>query len=1041
MKLLLHFCLNNRLLTAIILAAACATAFWQVRRLPVDVFPELDLSRVTLQTEAPGLTADEVEAQLSMPLEAAMGGLRYVTRVKSSSGRGLSFVWVDFEEGVDPYRVRQIIAERLASIRSTLPAGTSTEISPVVSVTGEIMLVAIYAPTQELEMQVRHLAEYTLRRQLLSISGVGQVAILGGRLPEYRVSFDPLRLSTFGLSSEQLFAAVQSSQSRESAGYLTNYKGREWPLRQQGLIHTIDDLKSSIISGTQLQINDVANVGIQPAIRSGSAAYGHETAIVLAVQKAPGGNTLALTKQVDVVLDRFEKVHLPEGTTLHRDGYRQADFINLSMENGKNILIEASLIVIAVILFTLWNIRLALIILVSMPISILLGFLLFPMLGLGINIMTLGGLAVAVGDVVDNAVIFVENAWRRLHRKPEESLLTVMLNAGAEVAPAMFFSTIIIVLVFLPLIFLTGIEGQFFRPMALAYCVALLGSLFIALTLIPVLMISCGVRRKQSKPNKQNDKPQQPRGESIVVRLIKAIYTPILMVCIKFRFSTLIFAIVAVGATIYVAKGFGTTFLPPFHEDCYTVFVSAVPGTSLEESEALAQKVTDEILKIPGVRTAIRRTGRAERDEHAEPVSSSEIQVRVDLSKDQDELKAAFHRILKQIPGISGMVGYPIAHRISAVISGTNADITVNLVADDLVVLREAARQAKAILDETPSVTDIQANREVLVDALTIRYRPFDLSRYGLTREAVALQVAMAFGGVSAGEVSRNTSRWELVVQLEQSERNTPEDLQDFLVTTDTGEQIPLNRLADIYPEQVSNLIIREQGQRQALITCNPAQGANVGDIVATLRKTLDPVMQKLGVSVNYGGTIEARDSTRRQLTILGIVLGLTIILLLSYALRAIRYALLILINVPLALIGGILAMVLTTEGTAQPIISVTSLAGFITLFGFAIRNGLLLLNRYITLTSKGYSVKDAIIEGSRERITPILMTSLTTILGLIPIVLARSTPGGEVLAPLAIVQFGGLISATCLNLLILPAAASYVLKPHVAKLEEEVVE
>ncbi len=1014
MNKLIAFCINNRLISGLVIGLLCAVAFVSVKQLPIDVFPELREQRVTLMTEAPGLTADEVEAQLSIPLESAMSGLRYVTKTKSSSGRGLSFVWVDFEDGVDPYRVRQIIAERLGAIRSDLPDNTSTEISPVVSVTGEIALISITTPSQSLEMEVRQLCESTLRQQLLAIPGIGQVAILGGRLPQYRVALDPLKLTLHNLMPQDLIDAVSASQSLKSAGYITNYRGKEWPLRQQGRIQSLQAFRETAIPGTQLQLDDVADLSIAPAIRSGSAAYNQEAAVVLSVQKAPGGNTLELLQAMDLVLDRFESTALPAGTTLKRDGYRQSDFINISMESGRETVIQAAIIVICVIFFTLLSLRLAAITLIALPISLLLGLLVFPLFGLSLNIMTLGGLAVAVGDVVDNAVIFVENAWRRLReRTTEQSQTSILLQAGVDVVPSMVFSTIIIILVFAPLMVLTGIEGQFFRPMAIAYCVALVGSLVSAVTVIPLLMTFVKAPAALDSA---------PTRESCVVRAIKWAYTPILRTCMRWHWVVLTIAAGAVAGAIYLATTFGTTFLPAFHEGCYTLFVSATPGTSLEESEAIAQNIVQSIEQVPGVKSVVRRTGRAERDAHAEPVSSSEIQVRVDLRRDQAQLKAAFNQILKQIPGTSTMIGYPIAHRISAVLSGTNADITIHLIADDLARLRHAAQVANTTLKARADITDIQANREVLVDAITIKYKPFELQRYGLSRETIATQIALAFGGLKAGEVLRNTSRWDIVLQMNEAQRSSPDQLASHTIITPDGQRIPLNQLAEVYAEKTPNLIIRENGLRQALITCNPAPGANVGDIVESLRHTLDPQMQALGVAVKYGGTIQARDSMRQQLTLLGAILAVIIVLILYSVLKSTRGVLLILTNVPLALIGGILAIALFA-GDQTPILSVASLAGFITLFGFAIRNGLLLLTSYTQLIEQGHSVQDAVMTGSLTRITPIIMTSLTTLLGLLPIVMARTQPGGEILAPLAIVQFGGLLSATLLNLIVLPAA------------------
>ncbi|HQQ92157.1 MAG TPA: efflux RND transporter permease subunit [Kiritimatiellia bacterium] len=1044
LKRLIDFCLGNPWLTLGITVIAVVLAVTTARRLPVDVFPELKVPRVVVQTEAGGLTAEEVEQFITVPIESAMNGLPGVKAVRSSSGGGLSFVWVDFDWDTDLYRARQIVAERLSTVRSALPEGLEPEITPIVSVTGEIMLLALTSADGTVSpLELRQLAEYELRTRLMAIPGIGQVVVIGGRLPEFQVNVAPERLAAYGVTLNDVIEAAAASHTMAGAGYLANVRGQEIPLRQTARVETVDELRRVRVptgDGRALRLGQVADVALGGAPRRGSAAYNGHDAVVLSVQKAPGGNTLALTDRIEQVLDAFEASRLPAGATLHRDAYRQADFIRLSINNGGRIVRDAAIIVVLVLGLTLLRVRTTLITLLAMPLSVAAGLLCFPALGLGINIMTLGGLAVAVGDVVDNAIIFVELAWRRLdenaRRPPEERMpkVTVLRAAGAEVLQSVTFSTLIIVLVFLPLLFLSGLEGQFFRPLGMAYLLAFGASLLVALTVTPVLsllLFSRPLRGREGEGKKE-------KTEGATVRALKALYRPLLRVCVRYAWLVcFVMAAVTAGA-LWLGSTFGTSFLPPFHEDCYTVFVSTPTGTSLEETERVTQGAMAALRHIDGVKSVTRRTGRAERDEHAEPVSASELLVRVDMQADPLRLRNAINGVIRQIPGVATMVGYPIAHRISSVLSGTEAELAINVFGDDLATLRATAAAVKQVLDTLPQVADARANREIMVDTLRIRYRFEALARAGLTLKEAGEQVSAAFDGVTAGQVARNQQRWDIVVRLEEPGRKGLSDVGAFLLTAPDGARVRLDEVADVYREEASNLIVRDNTRRKALISCNVAPGSNVGDLVAALREHVEPVVHAHGCTVSYGGSYEAQQSASRRLAWLALGLLLTIVLLLGYALDSFRAALVVLVNLPLCLIGGVAAMLLAAPAPlganlgalvrgngayVAPVLSVASLVGFVTVAGFVIRNGLLLLNRYRDLQAQGYSLHEAVIEGSLERMVPILMTSLTTLFGLVPIVLAHDKPGGELLAPLAIVQFGGLISATLLNLLVLPAA------------------
>lgn len=1055
LKKIIQWSLGNPWLVIAATAASLVAAVMVWRQLPVDVFPELKVPRVVVQTEAGGLTAEEVEQFITIPIESAMNGLPGVKAVRSSSGGGLSFVWVDFDWDMELFRARVSVAERLASVRDTLPEEANPEITPVVSVTGEMLLLALQSEGEAVSsLELRQLAEYELRNRLMAIQGIGQVVVIGGRLPEYQVNVSSERLAAYGVTLGDLVAAAGASHTFAGAGYIPHVKGQEVPLRQTARISSIDELKRVVVPARgdgQVRLGQVAEVRIGGARRRGSAGFNGRDAVVLSVQKAPGGNTLELTKKVEAELDAFDAARLPKGVKIERVAYRQADFIQLSIENGETIIRDALLIVILVLGLTLLRVRTTLITLLAMPLSMTLGLLLFPRFGLGINIMTLGGLAVAVGDVVDNAIIFVEIAWRKLlenSHKPEteqRSKGEVLQAASSEILHSVTFSTVIIVLVFLPLLFLSGLEGQFFKPLGLAYLLVFVASLLVAITVTPVLCLLLftdkrGVWKGRERTRLTQEEAQRSR-EGMSVRLLKWLYRPILGFCIRHAWVFCSVMTVVTAGSLWLASTFGTSFLPPFHEDCYTVFVSTPTGTSLEETERVTLQAMKAIQGLPGVKTVTRRTGRAERDEHAEPVSASELLVRVDMKADPKKLRAAISGVIHEIPGVSTMIGYPIAHRISSVLSGTTAELAINIFGEDLAVLRQAAAEVKKVLDTLPQVADARANREIMVDTLRIRYRMEDLARAGLTLKDAGEQVSVAFNGLTVGQVSQNQRRWDIVVRLEEKACDDLSDVASFKLTAPNGMRVRLDEVADVFREEASNLIVRDDTRRKALISCNVAPDSNVGDLVAALRKHVDPVVNALGCSVTYGGSYEAQQSASRRLGWLGAGLLLTILLMLMYSLRSLAGALLVMLNLPLCLIGGVLAMYIANPvplaantwalfghgSYVPPILSVASLVGFVTVVGFVIRNGLLLLNRYRELQAGGKSVREALVVGSLERMVPILMTSLTTILGLLPLVLAYNKPGGELLAPLAIVQFGGLISATVLNLLVLPAAYKIV--------------
>ena len=1030
MKRILKFTADNpkTVIAAMLIAAVVGFRTWQ--NLAVDVFPDISVPRVTIQTEAGGLTAEEVEQLVTIPIESVMNGIPGVSTIRSSSSGGLSFVWVDFDWNVDVSRARFDVFERLARVEESLPDEAHAEIAPIVSVTGEIMLVALTGKEGGASpLEMRELAEYDLRTRILGIPGIGEVAVIGGRLPEYRIAADPRRIAEAGLSLSDIMEAARDTRTFLSAGYLANMGGEEVPLRQIARADTLAALKGSPIplpNGGSLRLGDVADVSVAGEPRRGSASFNGREAIVLSVQKTPGGNTPALTRELDRVLAEFAETVKAKGIEIHSNAYRQADFINASIKGGGEVVRDAVIVVIAVLLLTLLEIRTILVVLCTMPVSILLGLTLFPLFDLGVNVMTLGGFAVAAGDIVDAAIIFTEVIRRKLGENsalpPAERRLpsVVIAEAAATVAPGVLFSTLIVVLVFVPLLMLSGLEGRFFRPLALSYICVFAMSLICAWTVVPslsrIFRLGPGFRRASTAK-------VENAGTSLGIRIMRAVYRPFLGVALRFPKCVVLIAFMAAGYAVHVASGFGSSFLPPFREDSFNVMVSLPPGASLAETERVSEASVSAMASIPGVLSVTRRTGRAERDQHAEPVSSSEYVVRVDLNGDTEAVRSQIRERLGKIPGCALIVGYPIAHRISAVLSGTEAELAVNVFGENVDVLRDTAAKMKTVLESNPGVSDVRANREITVRTLRVDYDMPALVEAGITPREVGEQVAAAFNGAQVGEVRDGLRRRSVTVRLAGDENlHDLNTVKSLVVSGRAGRRVRLDDVAHVVSEEAPNLMLREGGRRKALISCNPAPGASVGDLVEVLRAQLSPIAAAAGCAVSFGGSYQARESAGRRLGLLGGGLVAAIFFILVFALGSGRAAALAMLNVPLGLVGSVAAVAL-----AEPILSVSSLVGFVTVIGFVLRNGILLINCYRDRIDAGATLVEAIRDGSEERMAPIVMTSLTTVIGLIPIMLAGTKPGGELLAPLAIVQFGGLLGATVLNLIVLPAAARIV--------------
>ena len=1009
-------------------------AGYKLGEMPVDIFPELNAPTVLIMSEAGGLSPGEVEQYVTFPIESAVNGLPGVRRVRSKSTLSLSMIWVEFDWGIDIYRARQLVAERLGIAEERLPENVHAEIAPVTSITGEIMLISLSSPQGKVsDLELRSYAEFNLRNRLLSVPGVSQVVAIGGEFPEYQVNVRPDQLRLYNVTIRDVVEAAGKTHSIKSAGYLPNAGGEELPIRQTGRVGSVDDIKSTIITyeeGVPVKIGQVADVVMAGAPQRGTAAEGGKRAVVMSVQKVPGANTLEVTRAIDRAFDEVE-ASMPPGMKLNRYVVRQSDFIKLGVDNVVGVTRDAAIFVTVILVLFLLNFRTTLITLTAIPISIATALLTLWAFGFTVNVMTLGGLAVAIGTLVDDAIIGVENVFKRLRqnrvlpRERQQPHETVVLEASNEIRKPIIFATMIILVVFVPLFFLRGLEGRFFKPLGIAYIVTVLASLIVALT-VTVAMCKMLLRGTLGDVNK----------ETFVVRLVKTHYQRILKTMLKRPFVVLTAAFVLTAFSLLLASTFGSSFLPEFNEGTLTVFLNSPPGTSLEESDRLARGLDERLRHIEGVRAVVRRTGRAEGDEHAAPVCNSEIEVAIAPNYSKNMVRREIDKVIAEMPGVTTMIGQPIEHRLSVLLSGTPAAIAIKVYGENLAILREIAKEIEVELNELPGARDVTATREVLTRTVPIIYRSADLARWGLTPADAAEQVSSAFNGVVVAEVNQGIRRYNITVRFAPDERQNVQQIRNLILKGEGGALVRLSEIADVGYDRTPYLISRENARRMALISCNVAEGYNLGHLIKEVRRRIDPIVHDRGYSVVYGGQFEAQRSASRTLYVMGGAAVLVILLILEAALGSFKAALLVMVNLPLALIGGIIAVYLSVSENiilntfalvgiggpyVAPVISIASMIGFITIFGVATRNGILLVNRYMTLTEKGYPVPRAVEEGSMDRLVPILMTALTSGLGLLPIALAAGEPGSELLAPLAIVGLGGLISSTLLNLIVVP--------------------
>jgi HME family heavy-metal exporter len=1001
--------LRNRLLVLAIAGVLVVLGAYTVRQLPVDVFPDLNRPTVTIMTESEGYAPPEVEQLVSFPIETQMNGVPGVSRVRSVSGVGLSIVYVEFDWGTDIYRNRQLVAERLAQVQSQLPLNVTPQIGPISSIMGQILLIAVTSKTAS-PMEVREIADFTIRPRLLAIPGVAQVIPIGGEVRQYRIAPLPSALRALGVSYEQMEQALRQFGTNTGGGF-TDQNAREYLIRNIGRTTSLEDLRNIVVTtidGRPIMLRQVASVDFAPKVKRGDAGYMSRPAVIVSVEKQPNVDTVRLTQQITQALAELEP-SLPSGVKTNEIIFRQASFIENSIHNVQRVLVEAALVVAVILFAFLLNWRTTAISLTAIPVSILTTAIIFQLLGLSINTMTLGGIAIAIGELVDDAVVDVENIFRRLRENSEQgspqSVFDVVVSASNEVRSGIVYATMIIVLVFVPLFALSGIEGRLFAPLGHAYIISILASLLVSITLTPVMAyyLLPGMKRLTQR-------------ESWLVRKLKSGNRAALGLAFAHKGLLLgVTALAVLGAGVG-ALGLKRAFLPAFNEGTFTINIAFNPGVSLSESTRVGSIAERLLLDVPEVISVGRRTGRAELDEHAEGVHSSDLEVDLKASpRPKPEIVADIRSRLSVLP-LSINVGQPISHRLDHLLSGIRAELALKLFGDDLDTLRNSAEELRVRLSKIEGIQDLQVEKQVRIPQLEIRVDYTRAALYGVQPGAVTEQLSRLSSGRVISRVVDGYKRYDVVMRLPDRLRTT-EKLGDLLIKTPSG-WIPARQIADVKETDGPNQILRENGRRRIVVLANSDGKTDMAEIVRRIRAELQAASLPQGVTASFEGTFQAQEEASRRIAVLSLVSLALIFAILYSRYRSAVLAAIIMGGVPLALIGSVAALALTD----QPL-SVASMVGFITLAGIATRNGILKISHYINLALHEDMEfgRDLVIRGSLERMTPVLMTALSAGLALLPLLIAADEPGKEILHPVAVTIFGGLVSATLLDALITP--------------------
>ena len=1024
---IIHFSLHNRMLVLIASMLLLVGGTYTALHTEVDVFPDLTAPTVVIMTEANGMATEEVEQLVTFPIETAVNGATGVRRVRSSSTNGFSVVWVEFDWDMDVYLARQIVSEKLSIVSESLPPNVGRPtLGPQSSILGEMLIVGLTADSTSM-IDLRTLADWTIRPRLLSTGGVAQVAVLGGDIKEYQIQLDPERMRHYGISLSEVLAATRGMNINANGGVLYEY-GNEYIVR--GLLATTDadEMGRSVVrAGTggsaPIRLEDIAEVRIGAKLpRLGTASEKGKPAVLLTVTKQPDTSTLELTERLESSLDDLRK-NLPPDVRVSTDIFRQSRFIESAIGNVRKSLVEGGLFVVVVLFLFLANVRTTVISLVTLPLSLLASLLALHYMGLSINTMSLGGMAIAIGSLVDDAIVDVENVYRRLHENrllpPEQRLPVkeVVFEASKEVRLPILNSTLIIMVSFLPLFFLSGMEGRMLVPLGIAFITALAASTVVALTVTPVL---CSLMLKNK------GKRERAEADSPVARWLKKHYERLLLLSLghgrKILGVTVVLFLVALGLFFTL----GRSFLPPFNEGSFTINVSSLPGISLEESDRIGRRAEELLLSIPEIQTVARKTGRAELDEHALGVNVSELEAPFELDgRSRAELTAEVREKLSTISGANIEIGQPISHRIDAMLSGTQANIAIKLFGDDLNRMFQLANDIKAEIQDVPGIADLNVEQQIERPQLVIRPRREMLARYGITLPQFSEYVSACLAGEAVSQVYEQGKSFDLVVRVRHDLHDKADKVRDLMIDTSDGQKVPLSYIADIRSAAGPNTISRENVKRKIVISAN-VDGRDLRSVVNDIQARIDAdIRLPEGYHVEYGGQFESEQAASRTLTLASCVAIVVIFLLLYHQFRSARESLIILINLPLALIGGVFALLLTTGE-----VSIPAVIGFISLFGIATRNGMLLISHYNHLQQvEGYGLRESVIRGSLDRLNPILMTALCSALALIPLALGSDLSGNEIQSPMAKVILGGLLTSTALNGFIIPIVYMWIHK------------
>ncbi|WP_321308846.1 efflux RND transporter permease subunit [Marinifilum fragile] len=1012
---IIQYALHNRILVMFVSALLIIGGSYTTLNMDVDVFPDLTAPTVVVMTEAHGMAPEEVEKLVTFPIETAVNGATDVRRLRSSSSAGFSIVWIEFEWGTDIYKARQIVSEKLMPLSEMLPEGAGNPtLAPQSSIMGEVLMIGLQSDNVD-PMELRTIADWTIRPHLLAINGVAQVVVIGGEYKQYQILANPQKMRYYNVSIDELMKAAEATNQNSAGGFINEY-GNQYNIRGIARTSDFDELGNSVVKiykNVPIRISDIAEVKAAAAPKIGLGTINAKQSVLLTIKKQPGVNTLKLTEKLDASIEELSK-SLPEGVNVNTHIFRQADFINSSIGNVQKALLEGSAFVIVILFLFLMNYRTTTISLLAIPISLLVTIITLKFLGITINTMTLGGMAIAIGDLVDDAIIDVENVYKHLrqnHLLPKEERkkpLQVVYDASCEIRSSIINATFIIIAAFLPLFFLSGMEGRMLQPLGIAFIVALFASLIVAITLTPVL---CSFMLTSDKMLDKKSK------ESWLVSRLNKGYEASLQKALNHKKLILSGAGILCIASIIILTSLGRNFLPDFNEGSLTITAITKPGIALEESNKVKVLAEEALLTIPEVRLTARRTGRSELDEHSFGVNTSEIEVPFTLTdRSKSEFLQEVREKLNQIQGVNFAIGQPLSHRIDHILSGTKANIAIKMFGDDLNLMFQTANQIKTAISPIEGVVDVNVEQQVEIPQIRITPRRDMLAKYGISITQFSEFIHVAFGGAKVSDVFEGIRAFDLIVKYNEENRGNIEAIRNALIDTWDGKKIPFSYVADIQSLSGPNTINRENVQRKLVVSANVAD-RDLSGIVADIQKSVDEnIILPEGYRIEYGGQFESEAKASKVLMITSIFSLLIIFLLLFQEFRSSQLAGIIMLNLPLALIGGVFTIFFTSG-----MLSIPAIIGFITLFGIATRNGILLISNYQSLKEKGLQLKEIILNGSVNRLSPILMTALTAALALIPMALASDQPGNEIQSPMAVVILGGLLTSTLLNIYVIP--------------------